>query len=117
MRFLVDAQLPKRFCGWLAKAGHDAVHTLDLSNQNRSTDGEILDIAEREQRIVVTKDNDFVQSYLITGRPARLLLISTGNVSNDELEHLVRAHLATLLNAFEAASYVELGKEFITVHE
>lgn len=117
MRFLVDTQLPKRFCGWLAEAGHDAVHTLDLPNHNRSTDGEILDIAGREQRIVVTKDNDFVQSYLITGRPARLLLVSTGNISNDALERLVRAHLPALLEALEAASYVELGEEFITVHE
>jgi predicted nuclease of predicted toxin-antitoxin system len=30
MKFLVDAQLPRRFCGWLTEAGHDALHTLDL---------------------------------------------------------------------------------------
>ncbi|MFN3752318.1 MAG: DUF5615 family PIN-like protein [Thiobacillus sp.] len=67
MKFLVDAQLPRRFCGWLTEAGHDAVHTLELPQGNRTTDNEILDIAEREQRIVVTKDDDFVQSFLITG--------------------------------------------------
>lgn len=43
MRFLVDAQLPRRFCVWLAEAGHDAVHTLELPNGNRTSDWEILD--------------------------------------------------------------------------
>ena len=56
MRFLVDAQLPKRFCAWLTEAGHEATHTLELPQRNRTTDTEILDVAEREQRIVVTKD-------------------------------------------------------------
>lgn len=68
MRFLVDAQLPRRFCGWLAEAGHDAVYTLDLPQGNRTSDNEILDVTDRAQRVVVTKDDDFVQSFLITGR-------------------------------------------------
>ena len=71
MRFLVDAQLPRRFCGWLAEAGHEAVHTLELPHRNQTTDNEILDLAEREQRIVVTKDDDFavVSDY---GAPRRV---------------------------------------------
>jgi len=117
MRFLVDAQLPRRFCGWLAEAGHEAVHTLELPHRNQTTDNEILDLAEREQRIVVTKDDDFVQSFLITGRPARLLLISTGNIANDKLEKIVRGHVLEIIEAFEAASFIELGRESLTVHE
>jgi predicted nuclease of predicted toxin-antitoxin system len=71
MKFLVDAQLPRRFCAWLTDAGHDALHTLELPHGNRTTDGEIIEVAEREQYVVVTKDDDFVQSYLIAGRPAK----------------------------------------------
>lgn len=117
MRFLVDAQLPRRFCAWLVEAGHDASHTLDLPLGNKTTDNEILDVAEREQRIVVTKDDDFVQSYLVTGRPQGLLLVSTGNISNDKLELIVRAHIRAIATAFESASFVELGRESLTVHE
>lgn len=36
MKFLVDAQLPMRVCAWLAEAGHDAIHTLDLVHGNRT---------------------------------------------------------------------------------
>lgn len=117
MRFLVDAQLPRRFCAWLVEAGHDAVHTLDLPLGNRTSDNEILDVAERERRIVVTKDDDFVQSYLVTGRPQGLLLVSTGNISNNKFELIVRAHIGAIAMAFKSASFVELGRESLTVHE
>lgn len=63
MRFLVDAQLPRRFCVWLEMTGHDVKHTLDLPMRNRTPDNEILDLAEKEDRVVVTKDDDFVQSF------------------------------------------------------
>lgn len=36
MKFLVDAQLPKRFAQWLTHHGHDALHTLDLPLGNRT---------------------------------------------------------------------------------
>ena len=117
MRFLVDAQLPKCFCGWLTDAGCDVVHTLELPQGNRTTDNEILDVAERDQRIVVTKDDDFVQSFLVNGRPSKLLLVSTGNIANSELEQIVRAHVHEIVEAFETAAFVELGRETLTVHE
>ena len=117
MKFLVDAQLPRRFCTWLTEAGHDALHTLDLPQGNRSSDNEILAVAEREQRVVVTKDDDFVQSYLVTGRPLRLLLISTGNIANDELERIVRDHMGEITRAFDTAAFVELGRNALTLHE
>jgi len=50
VNFLVDAQLPRRVAAWLVAAGCDAVHTLDLPDKNRTTDDQILDLADREQR-------------------------------------------------------------------
>ena len=65
MNFLVDAQLPRRMTTWLTAAGCDAVHTLDLPDGNRTTDAQINDVADREQRVVVTKDADFVDAHLV----------------------------------------------------
>lgn len=62
MKFVVDAQLPRRLSRQLHEYGHDVMHTLDLPSGNRTTDAEIMRIADREERIVVTKDEDFVQS-------------------------------------------------------
>lgn len=89
MNFLVDAQLPRHVVTWLTAIGCDAVHTLDLPDGNRTTDREVNDLAEREQRVVVTKDADFVDSHVLHARPAKLLLVSTGNISNRDLEALL----------------------------
>jgi len=35
MKFLVDAQLPRRLARWLQASGHDAIHTRDLPEGNR----------------------------------------------------------------------------------
>ena len=37
MKFLVDAQLPSRLAQRLVAAGHDAIHTLELPEGNRSS--------------------------------------------------------------------------------
>jgi predicted nuclease of predicted toxin-antitoxin system len=36
MKFLADAQLPRRLARWLSAQGHDAVHTLELPAGNRT---------------------------------------------------------------------------------
>ncbi len=64
MNFLVDAQLPRRLAYHFRAAGHDALHTLDLPEGNRTTDHMINELSLREERIVVTKDEDFVTSFL-----------------------------------------------------
>ena len=63
MKFLVDAQLPRRFAGWLNEARQDSLHTLDLPRKNLTTDAELIAHAEKEGRIVVSKDADFVQTF------------------------------------------------------
>lgn len=117
MRFLVDAQLPRRLCDWFRQEGYDAVHILDLELGNRTPDAEIMRIADRHGRIVVTKDDDFVQSFLLRNTPQRLLLIAVGNVSNAELGRLPSTALPGLLRAFEHARYVELGRYSLIIHE
>jgi predicted nuclease of predicted toxin-antitoxin system len=116
MKFVVDAQLPRRLARELAAFGHDAVHTLDFPAGNRTQDKDIVALAIRENRVVVTKDNDFVTSFLLRGVPPKLLLISTGNISNDALSKLLAANLTALENAFSKHDFVELSALTITVH-
>jgi predicted nuclease of predicted toxin-antitoxin system len=115
VKFLVDAQLPRRIAGWFTAAGCDAIHTLDLPDGNRTTDQQVIEAADREQRVVVTKDADFVDSHILHARPARLLLISTGNISNRELEALMVPLLAALVQEFQSHSFLELGRAGIVI--
>jgi predicted nuclease of predicted toxin-antitoxin system len=116
MRFLVDAQLPRRIAHRLREAGYDVIHTLDLPRGNRTSDAELLDIAAREQRIVVTKDEDFVNSYVIARQPEKLLLISTGNITNRDLETLLIPHIHSVITAFSTNNFVELTRTALIVH-
>ena len=67
MNFLVDAHLPRRLCMHLKDLGHNAVHTLDLPAGNRTSDRVISQVSIEEQRVVITKDSDFVDSLIIQG--------------------------------------------------
>ena len=110
MKFLVDAQLPRRFVTWLNETGHDALHTSDLPLKNLIPDSEVIARAMRDGRVVVSKDADFVQSFLIAGEPP-LLLISTGNITNADLEKVVRANLSGIEAAFASSQFVEITRD------
>ncbi len=100
MNWLVDAQLPRRLAERLNSLGHDARHTLDLTAANRTTDAEINRIAAEEGRILISKDRDFLDSFLVNGAPPRLLWVTVGNVSNSDLLALFESLLPNLETAF-----------------
>ncbi|MDB6020286.1 MAG: hypothetical protein JWQ04_143 [Pedosphaera sp.] len=116
MKFVVDAQLPRRLALEMAALGHDVIHTLDLPLGNRTPDAEISALAAREGRVVMTKDSDFVTTFLLRGVPPKLLLISTGNISNAKLSQLISANLTALENALTKHNFVELSALAITIH-
>ncbi len=116
MRLLVDAQLPVRLVPMLIELGHDVVHTSELPNGNRTADPEITRIAEVQDRIVVTKDRDFVDGHLLSGAPRRLLLVSTGNIRNDDLMDLFAAYSDALASAFDDVDFVELDRAVLILH-
>lgn len=116
MRFLVDAQLPKQLARFLTGTGHDALHTLDLPRKNRTPDDEINQVAAAEDRIIVTKDQDFVDSHLLRQEPPKLLLISTGNISNQDLLALFQSNLPAIEASFQASEYVELTLSATIAH-
>lgn len=115
MKFLVDAQLPTRLAELLRQASHDAIHTLELPNGNRSTDHEIAKLADADGRVVVTKDRGFRDRHLLDQSPRRLLVVATGNITNDALLSLVEAHLDEIVSALEVAGFVELSTDALAI--
>jgi len=113
VRFLVDAQLPARLAPLLAELGHDVVHTCSLPDGNRTTDQQIAALADQDGRIVVTKDAVFRNSRLLRGSPARLLIVATGNIRNDDLLNLVESRLAEIDEGFAQGDHVELRRDAV----
>lgn len=63
MKFLVNAHVPRRIVRRLVELGHDATHTMDLPRGNRTSDSFINSLCNSEERVLITKDGDFVHSY------------------------------------------------------
>jgi predicted nuclease of predicted toxin-antitoxin system len=116
MKFLIDAQLPQRLATELKQSGFEATHTLDLPDGNRTTDQALIDLSVSLQAILVTKDSDFVQSFLLKREPWKLLLVSTGNIGNDELIALVQQNITQLTEAFKTFDFVELNRANLISH-
>ena len=116
MRVLVDAHLPKRLSEFLSAHDIESKHTLDLPKMNATPDTEIIRYADEENRIVISKDSDFLDNYILDGSPKKLLIISTGNISNRDLIGLFEKNVETLKTLFEENSVIEIDEEEIQVH-
>lgn len=116
MNFLIDAQLPRRLGQVLQDHGHDVLHTLDLEQGNATSDHQINALSFKEQRVVITKDADFVNSIILYGKPFKLLLVSTGNIRNQALFDLFRANMDVLIGMLEENTFVELHHASLSVH-
>jgi predicted nuclease of predicted toxin-antitoxin system len=117
MKFIVDAQLPYGLKNFLVSLEHDAIHTDDLPLKAGTPDSEINAISKTEERIVITKDTDFLDSFYINNSPAKLLIITTGNIVNKELYGLFTRNITSIIEAFNNHSLVELDNNDLIIHE
>lgn len=116
MKFLVDAQLPVRIAHFLQNAGYDTIHTKDLPLKNATSDTEINRLSLSEKRIVITKDKDFLESFILSKKPYKLLLITTGNISNNELESLFVKNIEQLTTLLSNHQLIEMSKNSLIIH-
>jgi predicted nuclease of predicted toxin-antitoxin system len=115
MKFILDAHLPPSLRQVFAAAGHDAIHTLDLPAQNASRDGALNAVSMAELRVVVTKDTDFYYSHLLNGRPWKLVLVRTGNMSLKDTKALFETHLSDISAALATCTLVEIDQKSVSV--
>lgn len=89
MKFLVDNQLPAALAVYLRKKGLDCQHVLD-AGLAQATDAELCRYATANDRIIISKDEDFL--YLASEPKAtfQLLWVRLGN-----------CRTAALLEAFD----------------
>ncbi|GCL41517.1 hypothetical protein NIES80_12120 [Dolichospermum planctonicum] len=77
---------------------------------------EINKLSILEQRIVITKDKDFLDSFLIKQEPYKLLLITTGNVSNKQIEQLFVQNITQIIELFLTYDFLEMTRDSLIIH-
>jgi len=99
-KFVVDTQLPPSLAEFLRRRDLNATHVTDYPSGAFTSDKEIIRIAAEEQRIVISKDRDFLDYFLLKGFPPAVLLFQIGNCKNSELFSLLDNQLNTILLQF-----------------
>ncbi len=115
MKFLIDAQIPKKLALFLKENGYDAIHTSELPDRNRTRDREINRISMQEKRVLITKDADFIESILISDKPYKLIYLSTGNITNRALMELFMRHLDEIVEMIDRNRLVELSDSSLII--
>ena len=116
MYFIVDAHLPKLIVSLIEDAGHDAIHTSHLIQGNATSDTDIITWAMRHEGIVITKDADFYNSYVLHKQPSKLVMVKVGNMRLAELRALFENHIDDILRHLITHDLVEIYKDAIIVY-
>lgn len=118
LKFIIDTQLPPALKFIFMKHGLDAIHTTDFSRGHLMNDKQIKEIAVKQNRIVVTKDNDFFENYFLSGAPPKVLFIEIGNSRNAELFRFIEEKIARVKKLFanNKCDLIVLEKEKIIVY-
>jgi predicted nuclease of predicted toxin-antitoxin system len=81
MKFLVDMPVTPLTVTHLRAAGHDAVHAHEIG-LDRAADAQLLDVARREERVIITADLDSPR-LLVLHQASRPGIFSAGGAFSD----------------------------------
>jgi predicted nuclease of predicted toxin-antitoxin system len=116
VKFLIDQNRSPRLAELLRGRGHDAAHTTELGLE-RAEDSELLELADREDRIVVSGDTDFGTLLALSGQtsPSFILFRSRSALTADQQAALLLDHLDNLAPDLEAGAVVVVTDERIRI--
>jgi len=117
VKFIVDAQLPQSLAIYLQSRGYDTIHTITLPEKNKTKDGSIIALSISEDRIIISKDTDFLGYHILKREPRKLLTVKTGNIRNSELIDLFGKNLDSIVEHFKTHSLIELHQTEIIIHQ
>jgi predicted nuclease of predicted toxin-antitoxin system len=85
MRFLLDMPVSALLLDVLQAHGHEGVHAYQIG-KDRAADEELLEMARRESRVVITADLDFPRLVALSlAEGPGLILFRGGNYSDREM--------------------------------
>jgi predicted nuclease of predicted toxin-antitoxin system len=110
MKFLVDVNLPKHF-SYFNSPDFLFVSDIDLS----ATDTFIWNYALENNLIIITKDTDFYNRFLLEQKSPKVIHIQLGNCSLTELHIHFKKNWAFCVKEIKRAKLVILLEEKIEV--
>ena len=91
MKLLLDQNLSRYLLDDLLPIYPNSSHVA-LLELNRATDKQIWDFARSNGYIIASKDSDFLQLALIHGAPPKIIIITLGNASTEDIKNCFNKH-------------------------
>lgn len=115
MKFLCDVHISYKIVNYFKSSGFEAVHVNEILDKWNTKDQDICAYADDHDLVVLTKDADFRNSYLISNTPKKLVKVNLGNMSTSALIDVITENLQAIqkLNA-NGGFMIELDQSFAT---
>lgn len=84
MEFLCDVHISIKIAKSIEDLGYKCEHVNRILNKWNTIDEEIISFADENNLILITKDQDFRNSFLLNSKPKKLIKIDLGNISNED---------------------------------
>jgi predicted nuclease of predicted toxin-antitoxin system len=104
VKFLIDSQLPMALAEYLLKRGYDCQHVLDVGLA-RASDAEVCRYSDQE-RIIVSKDEDFLYFASQPESRLRLLWVRLGNCRTSSLPNAFEQFWPTIESCLNAGDRI-----------
>ena len=112
MKFLCDVHISIKISKRIEELGFSSEHVNQILDRWHTKDQAIATFVDENDCILITKDQDFRNSFLLKRSPKKLIKINLGNISNGELLRILEDNLKHFerLNSQASPFMVEINE-------
>jgi len=117
MKFLCDVHISIKLAKHLNNLGFECIHINTILDKWFTSDNNIAEFSDLKDFILITKDFDFKNSFLVKKTPKKLVKINLGNISNIQLIEIFNRYVAEIeaINNNQNQFMIEIDNSFIKV--
>ncbi|PWA07161.1 DUF5615 family PIN-like protein [Flavobacterium psychrotolerans] len=117
MKFLCDVHISIKFVKHINNSGIECVHINTILDKWFTADYTIAKFSDVNNFILITKDFDFKNSFLVNKSPKKLIKINLGNISNEKLIEIFSLNLEKIKSIDKEHNnfMIEIDKEYLNL--
>jgi predicted nuclease of predicted toxin-antitoxin system len=118
VNILCDVHISFKVLNFLRDQGLNVKHVNELPDKWNTKDSVISRFCDENDFVILTKDKDFKDSFLLKRKPKKVLKVNLGNISNEQLIQILSDNIVGLQNIGTKPSFLcEISKSGILFQE